>query len=72
MWTIREQSAMTLRDYFAGQVLAGLLAYSPADPREHNYSEHFSQAEVAKMAYSYADAMIAHRNAKPEAAGDGE
>jgi hypothetical protein len=40
---------MTLRDYFAGQVLAGILANNSAysDPEAH-----------ARLAYSHADAML--------------
>jgi len=43
---------MTLRDWFAGQALAGVLANSNDD-----YSE-----PPAKWAYAIADAMIAERN----------
>ena len=47
---------MTLRDWFAGQALAGLLA-SIKDAEEilNNY------AHAANEAWSYADAMIAER-----------
>jgi len=45
---------MTLRDFFAGQALAGLLA----DPRSDGNGEWF-----AKQAYVLADAMIRHREA---------
>ena len=43
---------MTLRDWFAGQALAGMLAY----PESSGTIEAF-----AKYAYQYADAMMAER-----------
>lgn len=49
-------SGMTLRDYFAGQVLAGLVAY-PGRQNETNAPEHF-----ARWAYAVSDAMIAERS----------
>jgi hypothetical protein len=45
---------MTLRDYFAGQALAGLCAYGI--PGEHHTPE-----ATAEDAYAYADAMLAER-----------
>jgi hypothetical protein len=47
---------MTLRDWFAGQALAGLLA----DPDRNG-----SDNQYAKVAYSLADAMLAAREVKP-------
>ena len=49
-------SGMTLRDYFAGQALAGALADPTCD---------VSPIELAKIAYREADAMLAAREAKP-------
>ena len=49
---------MTLRDYFAGQALAGLLADSNAT----------SRSLYAKDAYDLADAMLAARERKGGAA----
>ena len=46
---------MTLRDYFAGQALAGALADPTCD---------VSPIELAKIAYREADAMLAAREAK--------
>ena len=49
----RYDPGMTLRDYFAGQALAGCLM---------NYTTTkfgFGEDDVAKCAYNYADAMIA-------------
>lgn len=45
---------MTLRDWFAGQALQGIiiLGHYPAD-------------EAAQRAYDYANAMVAERNKKP-------
>lgn len=46
---------MSLRDWFAGQALAGIVA-------EHDYSKNWDWA--ASRAYAYADAMIEERNKK--------
>ena len=51
------QRGMTLRDWFAGQALTGLMM---------NYSEHPNNMELcAKLAVEAADAMIAAREVKP-------
>jgi hypothetical protein len=48
------QSGMTLRDYFAGQVIGQILdCFNPTDGASHNFA--------ADMAYHVADAMIAAR-----------
>lgn len=47
---------MSLRDYFAGQALAGLLAHHGSTDDNQGLRE-----VVAYDAYSYADAMIEHR-----------
>lgn len=52
---------MTLRDYFAGQVMAGAL---------QNYLTpkcRYTEREVASRAYRYADAMLAARESKEDA-----
>jgi hypothetical protein len=49
------QGGMTLRDYFAGQVLAGALSDPTCQP---------SPIELAKIAYRGADAMLAAREGK--------
>jgi hypothetical protein len=49
-----ETYGMTLRDWFAGQALAGMLI-----------GEWLSDKGVATLAYEYADAMLAAREVKP-------
>lgn len=49
---------MTLLDYFAGQALAGNLAYSHVNPTQGNYQENCSLERLAHDAYSIAEAMI--------------
>ena len=49
-------NGMTLRDYFAGQVIAGLAS---SDRFMDTTNEH-----TAKIAYDQADAMIAQREGK--------
>ncbi len=48
---------MSLRDWFAGQALIGLLAYSPPD----GHAGQMSETSAAMDAYAYADAMLAKR-----------
>lgn len=48
----RPHDGMSLRDYFAGQALAGLLANPNIGPRQG------MEAERAAMAYAQADAML--------------
>lgn len=58
--SVAQQSigGMSLRDWFAGQVLAGLWA----NPRD-DYT--VAREDKAVEAYRQADAMLAARNAKP-------
>lgn len=51
----KPEQGMSLRDYFAGQALAGALADPTCD---------VSPIELAKAAYREADAMLAAREAK--------
>jgi len=53
--TERSSEGMTLRDYFAGQALAGILS-----------AANFGNAKdwIGQRAYEYADAMLAAREAK--------
>lgn len=51
------QHGMTLRDYFAGQALAGMgVEYT---------DDIFCLASVSKCAYRYADAMLKAREGQP-------
>ena len=50
---------MSLRDWFAGQALAGIIAGWPANER-------ISEARAAEISYHAADAMIAARDAQRE------
>lgn len=50
-------SGMSLRDWFAGQALAGIMATSSWDHRPAN-SE---QKDIAEDCYALADAMLAER-----------
>lgn len=52
----KPEQGMTLRDYFAGQALAGILTRKESDG--------WTNREVASDCYSYADAMLAAREAK--------
>jgi hypothetical protein len=54
-WHGIPHGGMTLRDWFAGQALAGLLT-SPSSDTAENW---------ASTAYGLADAMLAARSAKP-------
>jgi hypothetical protein len=55
---VYEQSGMTLRDYFAGQALAGILAND--DEMSHPTLE-AAQRSIAQLSYGYADAMLEAR-----------
>jgi len=48
------EGGMSLRDYFAGQALVGILAGSP--------DVHVGSDLAAANAYNYADKMLAHRD----------
>jgi hypothetical protein len=52
------ESGMTLRDYFAGQALAGYVA------NENSWT--VTCAKSAEDAYNYADAMLAARESKED------
>jgi hypothetical protein len=54
-----EHNGMTLRDWFAGQALAGILGGGFADTIPHDDLN--GGRDAAAFAYQYADAMIAAR-----------
>lgn len=56
------QRGMTLRDWFAGQALAGILA-AQADPNCNNL---LPSDEAAREAYNYADEMLRERRSPEE------
>ena len=53
------RDGMSLRDWFAGQALNGMLSYSRNDAGGSWYST--SETDAARAAYEYADAMLAAR-----------
>ncbi len=53
-----DMSGMTLRDYFAGQALAAIVAKSPFQETPKSYSV-YDKAAIG--AYDYADAMLKER-----------
>ena len=55
------QAGMLLRDWFAGQALAGILA-RPAGGTQ--FDPLLDTDEAAELAYEYADLMLAARSAK--------
>ena len=57
-----EAQGMSLRDWFAGQALMGILAGHFADTVPHD--DIGGGSEAAQYAYQYADAMLAAREAK--------
>ena len=61
-------AGMTLRDYFAGQALAGYLA-SPINKFPHQLDvdpQQLNMGEISRDAYALADAMIFAREGKSE------
>ena len=56
---------MTLRDYFAGQALAGMLASSDSQPLDQvSESDRLWFTKVASHTYAISDAMIKEREMK--------
>jgi hypothetical protein len=56
-YTYPSHQGMTLRDWFAGQALAGMCVEYTDDI--------FNLTAASKCAYAYADAMLAAREVKP-------
>ncbi len=52
---------MTLRDWFAGMALQGMLAYSYVSSSSGNYHENCTISQASQRAFIYADAMIEAR-----------
>jgi hypothetical protein len=59
---IEQQEGMSLRDYFAGQALVGLLAFSPAEA-----DRQLPPGAAADDAYRIADAMLVARDRRTTA-----
>ena len=60
-WAVREQSGMTLRDYFAAKALPSILAPNPSTGQ---YAQIDDFPACAVVAYAMADAMIKARSNK--------
>lgn len=59
---VSSQDGMTLRDYFAGQALIGIIGKYPCEICEIKPGEYAPvNVSAAKGAYAYADAMLAER-----------
>lgn len=56
-WAVREQSGMTLRDYFAAKAMQGILSATLTP------NTIWSQDDAAETAYNVADAMLKARGA---------
>lgn len=51
---IKPELGMSLRDWFAGQALAGLLSI-------YEFAEDVGESDIARMSYAQADAMLEAR-----------
>lgn len=60
------RGGMSLRDWFAGQALVGILAHQVTRCDKYSgradFTASISYDVASEMAYSYADAMLAERN----------
>lgn len=54
-------TGMSLRDWYAGMALQGMLAYSHVNPSCGNFVENCTQEDRAKYAYAMADEMLKAR-----------
>jgi hypothetical protein len=62
--SINVTKGMSLRDYFAGQALAGTMARDDVKANSEEVMPELQQF-LAKHCYAMADAMLAARSAKP-------
>lgn len=60
-----EWSGMTLRDWFAGQALGGIIGHMPAEAVADITQGIRAGMPIAYGAYALADAMLALRQARP-------
>lgn len=63
-WNQTYESGMSLRDYFAGQAMIGLVAGITKFRDEEGMEDIIVNRpnDVSQLAYTYADAMLAARN----------
>jgi len=61
--TLPYYEGMTLRDWFAGQALAGMMAYQNSS--RGDFHTNCDDETIAKTTYAYADAMLTARNNLP-------
>lgn len=61
---------MSLRDYFAGQALVGVMAQGSGLRREGNGTATILSDEIARASYRLADAMLAARESEGWATDD--
>lgn len=54
-------SGMSLRDWFAGMALHGLLADGKLTPAARQHGEHGAIASISGVAFQFADAMLKAR-----------
>lgn len=59
----QKSTGLSLRDWFAGQALIGLMSY-PGDEFSGNWHNNSSSQGVATRCYDLADAMISARGEK--------
>lgn len=60
-WEFGYPDGMTLRDWFAGQALAGGLSYC-GDGQRGSWHNNANPETVARLCYDYADAMLKERD----------